>query len=119
MAFDGRDYHQAFEETCSNFRQFGGGLDARDSLEQNEWMLWEAIRGVFFYAAILISTLILVLIELIFNLKDKMSVFENMVYLAIVIIPTALVIYWLLRFIFWCEISRHVRGRNFGDGGLD
>lgn len=119
MAFDGRDYHQLFEEACSNLKHLDEDVESRHSLEGIEWVLWEAIRGVFFYVAITVPLIVFAFLELAFDITEKMSTSATIAYWTIVTIFPALFIYWLLRFVFWHEISRHVKGRTFGDGGLD
>ena len=49
--FDGRDYHHKFEELCAKLSAWAPEDEVRSEMEQLEWILWEAIRGVFFLAA--------------------------------------------------------------------
>ena len=119
MAFDGRDYQLQFEEACKELRHTDEDMETRSSLEGIEWVLWEAIRGVFLYAAIIPPLLILILLEYSFKLSEEMGSFMSLAFWLAFIISIALAIYWFLRFLFWYEISRYVKGRKFGDGGLN
>lgn len=116
MAFTGRDYHQAFEEACDKL-PYGHDVDAvRSELEEIEWILWEAIRGVFFYVSFFTGILIVAPIAYLLdveNLIARLFVFPSVTFLI------AIIIYWLCRLVFHYEIAAHVKGRKFGSGGLD
>jgi hypothetical protein len=61
VTFTGRHYHAAFEEACDKLPYVTDKEDVRSDLEGLEWILWEAIRGVFFYAAVLIAWIVVFL----------------------------------------------------------
>lgn len=116
MSFDGRDYHHSFEEACKKLPYVRDSDEVRAELEGIEWQLWEAVRGVFFYGTVLTAGLIVLPIA--YALDSPKSFVGGMIaFVAIALLATAL--YWLFRFIFWEQISRHVTGRKFGNGGLD
>jgi hypothetical protein len=116
MAFTGHDYHLAFEEACAKL-PFERDPDAvRSELEGIEWILWEAIRGVFFYVAVLTGGLIVLPVLYLLN-SEKSLIPVLIATLVMLIIATG--VYWLCRLVFRFEITAHVKGRRFGSGGLD
>lgn len=114
--FNGRDYHTAFEEACELLSIDGDDETARDALEHVEWVLWEAIRGVFFYVAVLLAAL--VVLPFLYLLGNERTMIVSVFGFAVLaVIATA--IYWLCRLVFRLEVSNHVKGRRFGSGGID
>ncbi|WP_394887457.1 hypothetical protein ACG873_21550 [Mesorhizobium sp. AaZ16] len=116
MAFTGRDYHAAFEEACETLPYVTDKDEVRSSLEGIEWILWEAIRGVFFYAAVLIAWL-MILPPFFFLIAERTWAASAAALGVMIVIAVAL--YWLLRLTVRLEISGHANGRRFGSGGLD
>jgi hypothetical protein len=115
MAFTGRDYHAAFEEACEKLPYVTDKDDVRSELEGIEWILSEAIRGVFFYAAVLAAWL-MVFPPFLFLIAERTWAASAAALGVMIVIAIAL--YLLLRLTFWLEISAHVKGRRFGSGGL-
>lgn len=116
MAFSGVDYHAAFEEACEKLARVRDADEVRSDLEGIEWILWEAIRGVFFLASIIAAWFIVV--PVFYFLVDEKTFVAFAIEIAIVIMLAA-ALYWLLRLVFHFEIAKHVKGRRFGSGGLD
>lgn len=116
MAFGGRDYNAAFEEACENLALEHDPEEIRSELEGVEWVLWEAIRGVFFYVAIAVAWLIVMPLT---YLLDARQSWTGVAVGFAAFILFAVTVYWLCRVIFHFEIATHVRGRKFGSGGLD
>ncbi len=112
MTFDGRDYYQRFEEACVKLVCADNEDEVRSELEQIEWTLWEAIRDVFLFAAVIPSGFLVLMVAQI--LKDSVFGWWLFVMLLLVFILLTISIYWLLRFLFWYQISRHVKDRKFG-----
>lgn len=115
MSFTGRDYHYAFEEACQTLAHTSDNGEVRSALEGMEWILWEAIRGVFFTCAVVVAGP-LVMIPY-FTLSNDRTFADGAIALAISAVVAA-ALYWLFRLSFALEISRQVKGRTFGDGGL-
>lgn len=116
MAFNGRDYHAAFEDACATLPFETDEGEVRDKLAGLEWILWEAVRGVFFYAAVFVGAAIVLPVQ--FALVERDNWLLNAVFL-IAMITIAFAAYWVFRLIFHFEVSIHVKGRKFGSGGLD
>lgn len=113
--FSGPDYNQQFEEACA---ELPGETDpdmVRRNLMSIEWVLWEAIRGVFGHIALCIAALIV--LPPFYLLDARQSWTTGLIILGLLLLLT-LAIYWLCRAIFHYEIGRHVRGRRFGEGGF-
>jgi hypothetical protein len=113
--FDGRDYHQAFQdaldELASNPRNRDRVLGTLVSLE---FTLWEAIRGAMIVTSNLVAVLILLPIGyLAWQANGSGWKLGTALFAAWLLI--GLGIYWLFRFAVYCEIARHVKGRRFGD----
>ncbi|ESX29955.1 MULTISPECIES: hypothetical protein [unclassified Mesorhizobium] len=116
MAFTGADYHRAFEEACAKLPFERAPEIVRSELEGIEWILWETIRGTFFYVAIIVAGLIVVMPAYLLNARASL---EGSVIALAAITGLALAVYWLCRLIFHFEVATHVKGRKFGSGGID
>jgi hypothetical protein len=111
--FCGPDYHREFEQACDELAEVRHPKeDVRNTLIWIEWVLWEAIRGVFFYAALAISLPPFIIYRYLVGYQEIWSL-ETLV-LAGAFVVLAGVVYGVLRFIFFFEIGRHVKGRQFG-----
>lgn len=111
--FDGRDYHRKFEEACVTLAAWTPESEVRSEFDQVEWILWEAIRGVFFLTSAIPAIAIAALLGQL--LLQQVGCVWHAVIVLIAASLFATVGYWLLRFVFWAEISRHVQSRKFGD----
>jgi hypothetical protein len=111
--FTGRDYHHVFEEACTDLAQGGFDQEAvRGKLTRIECTLWEAIRGVFFISAVLI---VLPPIGLAWYLNRPQS--EGLVpslWFGAAYLAMAVIVYAVMRLVFFFEVSRHITGRRFG-----
>lgn len=114
--FDGRSYHLEFEEACEKLVYENEIDEVRLALMGIEWVLWEAIRGVFFLTSVILS--LLITLPFAGTIKETMGTFWGATVIVSFVIVAALAIYCLMRIVFWAEISRHLTGRKFGDGGL-
>jgi hypothetical protein len=110
--FDGRDYNQQFNEACSTLAFEQDEDEIREKLCSIEWVLAEAIRGAFLVAAILQSGLLLLPIGWVLDVRN-MDWTAQAIFFAL-LVSYATVSYWISRFAFWHEVSRHVRPRRFG-----
>ena len=110
--FDGRDYNQQFNEACSDLAHESDEDTIRATLCGIEWVLAEAIRGTLFLTAVLQAGLVALPISWAFNVRDMDWIGKAL--LSVLFIGYAALSYWLSRFIFWHEISRHVKPRRFG-----
>lgn len=115
MAFTGRDYHAAFEEACATLPLEREEDGVRSRLEGLEWVLWEAIRGVFLIAAVIIGAVAVLPVRL--AIGERENWISNAICLAAALV-VAFAAYWMFRLIFHVEVSAHVKGRKFGSGGL-
>jgi hypothetical protein len=119
--FSGPDYHREFEQACDELAEMRHPKeDVRNTLIGIEWVLWEAIRGVFGYAAFAISLPALGLYRYLVGYSETWSL-QTLIEAASFLVLAG-VVYGVLRAIFFFEISRHVKGRKFGklpygDGG--
>ncbi len=109
--FDGRDYHQAFEEARD---ELAGRVLNRDEvlgkLVGIEWRLYEAIRGAMIVTGKIVALLVLAPIAyLAWNTGWVAGGVMLGLWLAITI-----GLYWIFKFAVHYEIARHVKGRRFG-----
>lgn len=112
MSLTGLDYNQAFEEACEELPNVRDQDEVRSRLLNLEWILWEAIRGVFFLSSLVSGFLIAWLISSLLP-EDINSFIKGAIFLIFVVLLT-LPGYWLLRLMLWHQISRHIKGRKFG-----
>lgn len=63
MSFTGLDYNQAFEEACEELPYVRDRDEVMSRLLSLEWILWEAIRGLFFLSSLVSGFLIAWLIS--------------------------------------------------------
>jgi hypothetical protein len=113
--FNGSDYHREFEETLGNLT--GRVLDQDDVLGQLvglEFTLWEAVKGAALVTGQLLATLFIV--PAIYLLRDAGWVWIAACGVVYLVVITG--VYWLFKLAAYWEISRHVRGRRFGDVDL-
>ncbi|MBB4342136.1 hypothetical protein [Rhizobium leguminosarum] len=114
MSFTGDDYHRVFEEACRDLPMERNADRVREKLLTMEWMLWEALRGVFFLISIGLSGLIVFPIAYMILPTDHRSWIGGLIAFAVFAV-LAVVIYWICRGIFHFEFAVKVRGRRFGD----
>lgn len=112
MSLSGRDYHQAFDEACEELPNLSNQDEVKLRLLYLERIIWEAIRGVFFLSSLASGFLIAWLISSLLP-EDTNSFIKGTIFLIFVVLLT-LPGYWLLRLMFWHQISRHIKGRRFG-----
>ena len=113
MAFDGRDYHRQWKEAISELQYTRDAEEIDGALRHIEWILWEAIRGVFFYFSVFIAGVSVSVPVWLIGMNDTNWIVKTIIVALAIII--ALLSYWFLRFLFWYEISRHVKDRKFGN----
>ncbi len=111
--FDGRNYKHAFKEACEEFPSINDSEEIYNRLISIEWVLGEAIRGVFWLQAFLICFLIYIPTRYLLGLRIA-NLVEEFFFFAF-FIALGSVIYWLSKFAFWYEINRHLKTRRFGD----
>ena len=111
--FDGRVYQQVYEEACTELKYASEVEEIRGIMERVEWTLNEAIVGVFIARAVLSGGVAGILVSWILDLQSADWVAQSIFLVAMFGFIVAS--YWLSRFVFWFEISRHVRPRLFGD----
>jgi ABC-type antimicrobial peptide transport system permease subunit len=115
--FDGRDYKVQFDETCDDLVRMSDRDSIRRTLIGIEWVLEESIRGVFVILAFALSLIIFIPLGYLFKIRT-LSWIEQGIFCLLAIV-TGLLVYWLAKFIFWYEVSRHLKPRNFGELSLD
>ena len=114
--FDGRDYVQAFDEACDELKFTKDYQEIRSKLIHIEWILDEAVRGVFFYQAMLLCLCLFA--PLGFILDVGQFLWPAKILFLTLGLAFAVFVYWTAKFVFWAEISRHVKTRQFGDRNL-
>ena len=113
--FDGRDYHQAFEEACDQLT--GRVLYRNEVLGQLvgiEWTLWEAVRGAMIVVSNIIALITIAPIAYAAWSTGNSSWIAWMIFVVLWSV-VAFSIYWIFRLTAYYEIARHVKGRRFGD----
>jgi hypothetical protein len=110
---DGRDYSRVFIEACRNLEKDNRPRSVEVELRLLEWNLYEALRGSFFSYSIGIFFVILSNIYWILDAKNN-SIFLN-VLIALSIFVFSALNYFVLKFVFWYEVGRHVAPRQFGE----
>lgn len=110
--FDGRTYSLEFENACSDLARTTDEDEIRATLSRIEWILAEAIRGAFFVGAFLQAGLLILPIGLLSGVPDMDWHLQGLFLLLFAVCVFAN--YWVLRFAFWHEVSRHVKSRRFG-----
>ncbi len=113
--FTGRDYHHAFEEARD---ELAGRLLDRDEvlgkLVGLEWTLWEAMRGAMLLTGSIAGLIVTVPISYLVSQSGN-SGWPIMALLFALWLAIAVGLYWIFRFVVYVEITRHVKGRRFGD----
>lgn len=117
MSFTGADYHRVFEEACTDLARERHADAIRAKLLTIEWILWEALRGIFFLISMTLSGLVVFPTIYLMVPSDQRSWVTAVIGLVVFAILTAL-IYWICRGVFHWEFAVKVQGRRFGDGGL-
>ncbi len=113
--FAGPDYDKEFDDACRDIALERDPELVRGRLLKVEWVLWEAIRGVFIQIASIISALIVLPFFYLLGSLGNLVLGVGAV-LAFLVLSTSF--YWICRAIFHYEISRHLRSRRFGAGGV-
>ena len=116
--FDGRDYHQAFEDARDKLT--GRVLDRDEVLGQLvgiEWTLWEAIRGAMIITGN-IAALILIAPAAYLTWQTGNSGWVVGVLFVGLWLTVTIGLYWIFKFAAYYEIARHVKGRRFGNFDL-
>ncbi len=113
MSFDGRDYHQAFEDARAELVYETDPDVISGKLEHVEWVLCEAIRSVFFWFSLALGGLIGLPVGYILRQNDQLFLAAIVSCVLLTVVATAA--YWMLRLFFYFEVSRHIQGRTFGD----
>lgn len=113
--FSGPDYQREFESACGALVGEDDPVQVRRVMLNVEWVLWEAIRGVFGTISILIGGMIVFLPAYLLDLPKTLAVGSTIFFL---FASATVGLYWLCRLTFHWEISRHIAGRKFGDGGF-
>lgn len=111
--FDGRDYGYTFDEACEELPFINDSEEIRNRLISIEWVLGEAIIGVFWLQAFLICSLLFLPAQLLLGMKKAGWIEQLILFVFFIVLGT--VIYWLSKFAFWYEIDRHLKTRRFGD----
>jgi hypothetical protein len=110
--FDGRTYNLEFDNACSELARNNDEDEIRATLCRIEWILAEAIRGSFFIGAFLQGTIVTIIMGWMIGFSE-LDVFARSLFI-IFFVMFVFVNYWVLRFAFWCEVSRHIEARRFG-----
>lgn len=111
--FNGKSYKQEFDDACETLAFERDPAQIRRTLVSVEWVLAEAIRGVFFLQALLQTFVTMVAIGWLLSINSMDWQLEAIFYA--VGLAMFLSIYWLSKFALWHEISRHLKPRRFGD----
>lgn len=111
--FNGREYKFEFDEACEELPFINDSEEIRNRLIGIEWVLEEAIRGVFWLQAFLICSLLFLPAQLLLGMKKAGWIEQLILFVLCIVLGT--VIYWLSKFAFWYEIDRHLKTRRFGD----
>jgi hypothetical protein len=111
MSFTGRDYDAAFSEACLNIEREPDADRVNAELRSLEWILWEAMRGALLLGSMLTAGALVAPLAFLIESRDSWQ-FGLTMLLAYAALVTA--IYWLMRLAVWHEVSRHIRGREFG-----
>jgi hypothetical protein len=113
--FSGFEYNKEFEEACEELATERDPQQVRRRLMSVEWVLWEAIRGVFLQISSMVAALIV--LPLLYLISPRNSWVTGIgVILSFLVLSTS--VYWVCRAVFHYEISRHVRPRTFGEPGF-
>ncbi|MEH6691332.1 MAG: hypothetical protein V7774_09130 [Pseudorhizobium pelagicum] len=113
MSFTGDDYNRVFEEACSGLAYERDEEVVRGKLLTMEWILWEALRGVFSLIAMTLSGLIVFPIAYLISPVDDRT-WGGVVFVFIAFAVLATLIYWICRAVFHFEFAIKIRGRKFG-----
>ena len=109
--FSGVEYNNDFEEACQDLAVERDPRQVRQRLMNIEWVLWDAIKGVFIQISSILACLIVLPLTYLMS-PDRSWVVAIGGLLTFLILGT--LIYWVCRIVFYFEISRHVRPRSFG-----
>ena len=111
--FNGHSYKQEFDDACETLAFERDPAQIRRTLISVEWVLEEAIRGVFFLQALLQTVATMAAIGWLFSI-NTMDWQVTAIFYAVGL-AVFLSNYWLSKFALWYEISRHLKPRRFGD----
>ena len=111
--FNGRDYKFSFDEACEDLPFIKDSTEIRNRLTSIEWVLEEAIRGAFHLQSLLLSTLLIFPIGYFLSIGSANRQ-EQILFIAL-FVAVGVLNYWLSKFAFWYEISRHLGNRRFGE----
>lgn len=110
--FDGRNCKSEFEQACVELSNTKDPASVRRTLISMEWVLEEALRGVFLTSAFLLSATIFYPFHYILDIGE-LSWQMQILFFAGFFIFVAYV-YLISRLVFWLEINRHLKPRKFG-----
>lgn len=116
--FDGRDYHQTFEEARDELA--GKTMDRDDVLGQLvsiESTLWEAVQGAMIVTGNIAALILVAPIAYLTWQSDNSGWIASALCVALWLTVT-FGLYWIFKFVAYYEIGRHVKGRRFGDFDL-
>lgn len=113
MSFTGDDYHRVFEEACRELPLERDADAVRSKLLLMEWVLWEALRGVFSLISMVLSALVVFPITYMVLSPDNRGWIAGLIVFA-AFAGLAILIYWICRGVFHFEFAVKVRGRRFG-----
>lgn len=112
--FDGRDYHQAFEQARDDL---AGKILDRDEVFGHlvglEWTLWEAIRGAMFVTGNIAGLIAILPLSIFAWRTGDFSWLAGVLGAAIWLVVT-FGLYGVFRIAVHYEIGRHVKSRRFG-----
>jgi hypothetical protein len=111
--FNGIDYKAAFDEACDDLVHTRDRDEIRRILIGVEWVLEEAIRGVFVVLALILSLIIFMPLGFLFELRKINWMGQGLFFVAA--IAFGLIVYWLAKFALWHEVNRHLKPRKFGE----
>lgn len=111
--FNGQSYKQEFDDACETLAFERDPAQIRRTLIGVEWVLAEAITGVFIIQALSQTLATMVAIGWLLSVNSMDWQLETIFYAFG--FAMFLSIYWFSKFVLWYEISRHLKPRRFGD----
>lgn len=113
--FSGFEYNKEFEEACEELATERDPQQVRRRLMSIEWVLWEAIRGVFLQISCMVAAFIVLPLLYLISHGNSWVIGIGGI-LSFIVLGT--LVYGICRAVFHYEISRHVRPRTFGEPGF-
>lgn len=109
---DGSEYEHVYEEQCTELVGETDREQIEISIQFLEWTLWEAIKGVFLWRAVLVWGAVVFSVAWLLDLRNEgwIAAFSTLSILLILIVLD----YWVSRFVFWLEVSRQIKSHRFG-----